>query len=109
MATSARMLIVCVLTVQAIHLCVHLLLVKPIFISDLIQATAAIMSAAVCVYKAGRERYHRYLWTGLSFAFTVWSVAQFYYAFAARRPGVTDVQFSELLLLQLLQSFNLFL
>ena len=93
----AGVLIVAAIAVQAIHIGIHIVWVRPTFASDLMQAVAAMVSVAVCGYKIRTDREHRHLWTGLSVAFAIWSFAEVYYAVGMLRPGVTDVPFSELL------------
>jgi diguanylate cyclase (GGDEF)-like protein len=96
MGMGAWALLFSAIAAQAAHLGAHLFLAKPIFLSDLLQGTAALMTAAVCFYKVCQDQQRRQLWMGLFLAFLMWSSAQFYYAFIMLRPGVTDVPVSDL-------------
>ena len=97
MARAEWLLLSAVVAVQAAHIGVHVLMSRPMFSSDLLQAAAAFMSCAVCVYKIFHDRERRHLWTGLTVAFLIWTVAQVIDSFGMLRPGATSVPFSELL------------
>ncbi len=90
-------LFIAVVAVQALHFGLHLSLANPVFGSDLLQAVAAALSAIVCLFKGHRGSRHWNLWVGLSVAFSIWAIAQLYYAFGMLRPGARDVPLSELL------------
>lgn len=84
------------ITAQVCHIGVHLLSTLPVFYSDLLQGTVAAVSAAICFYKSRQEIQYSRRWIQLTIAFFIWSVAQFYYSFAAR-SGQTEVALSDLL------------
>jgi diguanylate cyclase (GGDEF)-like protein len=69
----------------------------PDFAADLMEFLAASVSTAVCCYKLRHDRQSRHLWLELGIAFSIWSIAEIQFAFAARHPGVTESAFSDLL------------
>jgi diguanylate cyclase (GGDEF)-like protein len=94
---QAQALLFAALAVQAVHVGVHLFMRHPDFAADLMEFLAASVSTAVCCYKLRHDRQSRHLWLELGIAFSIWSIAEIQFAFAARHPGVTESAFSDLL------------
>ena len=93
----ARGLIIVAVTAQVAHLVLHLLVARPTFRSDMLQAVAAAISAYVCYYKSRFEARYRQQWIELGIAFSIWTVAEIYYGFSVLKPGVIAVPFSDAL------------